>query len=430
MSFNLCKDNLFINDWLDNLPVNMPLAEPSFQENSIPSPTSSSSFPADLLDIDLQMNYLDPFIQQLLDAVDNTPKAELMKMDVLDTKASETMLHFDLASLNSKSPDYLLSPEPEILSDENNSNKPLDDIESFRVFHSQSSESSQNAYSHSVLSPESESLGVLEIKPELLVDEEVLVESSDSNQTLTVGSKTPYSDATQCRKRSRNGHIKRPMNAFMIFAQRERRRLASSSSTMHNAAISKQCGLTWKSLTPSQKRVYEEEAVRLKSLHEMEFPEYKYKPKKKVKTVKQTSEKSKKSKLNDDMESEIHSIKLEPEESKSNYLTVNGVKMHAFNATLVFKNDSSSTRTISPKKYPSASTNPFFNAISINVDENSDDQKLALDKNHTSQTSKNSPFVLLDSRNSKVKLENSAANNLLSQNALNTSKYPTPPPEN
>mgnify|MGYP001099370899 CR=1 FL=1 len=52
---------------------------------------------------------------------------------------------------------------------------------------------------------------------------------------------TPYSDATrtQPKKRIRPGHVKRPMNAFMVFSQIERRKIVQLAPHLPNADISK-----------------------------------------------------------------------------------------------------------------------------------------------------------------------------------------------
>merc|ERR1719400_590482 len=90
----------------------------------------------------------------------------------------------------------------------------------------------------------------------------------------------PYSDATQTRKH-RVGHIKRPMNPFMVWSQLERRKIIESFPDSHNAEISKNLGKKWRELTEEQRRPFVEEAERLKMLHLKEFPQYKYQPKKK-----------------------------------------------------------------------------------------------------------------------------------------------------
>lgn len=102
--------------------------------------------------------------------------------------------------------------------------------------------------------------------------------------SLKVGkhSSTPYSDATQTKKH-KNNHVKRPMNAFMVWSQMERREIVKYIPDMHNAEISKQLGKRWKMLTDDQRQPYIQEAERLRILHLKEYPDYKYRPKKKSK---------------------------------------------------------------------------------------------------------------------------------------------------
>ncbi|XP_006816261.2 transcription factor Sox-11-A-like [Saccoglossus kowalevskii] len=58
---------------------------------------------------------------------------------------------------------------------------------------------------------------------------------------------------------------------------------------MHNAEISKRLGKRWKMLIEDEKHPYVEEAERLRLLHMQEYPDYKYRPRKKAKPSKPES---------------------------------------------------------------------------------------------------------------------------------------------
>lgn len=72
------------------------------------------------------------------------------------------------------------------------------------------------------------------------------------------------------------------MNPFMVWSQIERRKICQKTPDMHNAEISKYLGSKWKSLSPSEKQPFIEEAERLRQFHSREYPDYKYRPKKKT----------------------------------------------------------------------------------------------------------------------------------------------------
>jgi len=99
------------------------------------------------------------------------------------------------------------------------------------------------------------------------------------SMTVQDESRTPYSDATRCKKVT--SHVKRPMNAFMVWSQIERRKIAAVQPDIHNAEISKHLGRRWRLLSDAERLPFIREADRLRELHTREYPDYKYRPRKK-----------------------------------------------------------------------------------------------------------------------------------------------------
>lgn len=119
---------------------------------------------------------------------------------------------------------------------------------------------------------------------EELVNSITITQGPVQNMSLGIAknTRTPYSDATKTKKHSPN-HIKRPMNAFMVFSHIERKKIVELNPDIHNAEISKQLGKRWKALDDEARKPFVEEADRLRQLHQQEYPDYKYRPRKKMK---------------------------------------------------------------------------------------------------------------------------------------------------
>ena len=73
-------------------------------------------------------------------------------------------------------------------------------------------------------------------------------------------------------------HIKRPMNAFMIWARLHRSTIAKRFPNANNAEISVKLGEIWNELSSEQQKPYFDEATRLKERHKVQHPNWVYQP--------------------------------------------------------------------------------------------------------------------------------------------------------
>ncbi|KAI5625000.1 transcription factor Sox-14-like [Silurus asotus] len=93
---------------------------------------------------------------------------------------------------------------------------------------------------------------------------------------IMTDNKTDKFNIAKCR--DKKGNIRRPMNAYMVWARKQRPIFSKANPNSSSAEISMQLGFEWNKLSEEQKKPYYTESWRLKREHEQLFPNWVYKP--------------------------------------------------------------------------------------------------------------------------------------------------------
>ncbi|XP_065370394.1 probable serine/threonine-protein kinase DDB_G0282963 [Calliphora vicina] len=208
------------------------------------------------------------------------------------------------------------------------------------------------------------------------------------SERVNLNSSTPYSDATQTKKHS-PGHIKRPMNAFMVWSQMERRKICEKTPDLHNAEISKELGRRWQQLGKEEKQPYISEAEKLRKLHMIEYPNYKYRPQKKLSRANSAGGKAAADDSNNELNSSSSSTNSQRSQNTSNTTTATTAAPKATRKTK--RNSTSSTTTTNSLNYASNGSSPPFkkqrhnSTKSLNLSTDYEDDDVMVDAGHHHQ---------------------------------------------
>ncbi|OQR69540.1 hypothetical protein BIW11_01830 [Tropilaelaps mercedesae] len=100
--------------------------------------------------------------------------------------------------------------------------------------------------------------------------------SRDGRDSTATSGGSQQSAGTQGGQPAGGNHIRRPMNAFMIFSKRHRALVHQRHPNQDNRTVSKILGEWWYALRPLEKQQYHEMAFKVKEEHFKKHPEWKW----------------------------------------------------------------------------------------------------------------------------------------------------------
>lgn len=155
-------------------------------------------------------------------------------------------------------------------------------------------------------------------------------------------------------------HVKRPMNAFMVWSRSARKTISQNTQPLPSNQLSKTLGEMWNRLTYEQKLPFIEEANRLKSEHLKQNPGYKYQPKRKPKKCINRSEKQEgiKSKNYNLDTPRLANVNPEPSNVFNSTQLSSSQNNHAY-----YQNYFSSAYPLNPMHYSQSVNDNYFTSI-------------------------------------------------------------------
>ena len=87
-------------------------------------------------------------------------------------------------------------------------------------------------------------------------------------------------------------HITRPPNCFMLWSCEMRKNIAKTNPKINNTDISTLLGQMWMNMSNECKLQYRQKADNVKHVHKLLYPDYKYTPKSKTKTLEKITKKN------------------------------------------------------------------------------------------------------------------------------------------